>query len=270
VRIKIREMLEERLAGQRTAILWPLKPGEIPDEALSFLVAYLPLEFGSKPGHTKESEAEYLEKRASNPRKFRNGTGLAVRSEDQIEILRRAVRYLLLSSFYRVDSGWRQAAQPNGCAQGSKLRGRESIERAAAESALLKVYTSNLAATGRNRRYCPRQSGRRRPATPADPGRKQARADPPEEDGVADYRSATCFGSLKPNKLVELLKLGRPGDSTRLGIRIADVVSGLYSFLGFPRLASGAALRRIVTDGASSSTRHARARGWTTSIRSIA
>ena len=44
VRRRIRELLEERLTGQRSAILWPAKPADIPDREPRFLIAYLPLE----------------------------------------------------------------------------------------------------------------------------------------------------------------------------------------------------------------------------------
>jgi hypothetical protein len=56
-------MLEQRLAGHRTAIVWPATPAEVPDHDPSFLVAYVPFQFGTKPGKTRESEAiEYMEK----------------------------------------------------------------------------------------------------------------------------------------------------------------------------------------------------------------
>ncbi len=245
VRVKIREMLEERLAGHRTAILWPSKPGEIPDEDPSFLVAYLPLEFGSKAGHTKESEAiEYLEKGASKPRSFRNGIGLAVPSEDQIEILRRAVRYLL--SIESVRAKGKQLNLTD--AQKDQLRERESTERAAAESALLKLYIEV---------WLPRvENGAIGLDKVAAGGRPLQQTLDEKKRALIHQRvmelltivQPRVFGSLKPNKLVELFKLG-DGDSARLGIRMADVVSGLYSFLGFPRLASETSLRRTVAEG---------------------
>src|SRR5207249_11330846 len=66
VRGKIREMIEERMGGDRTAIVWPPKPGELPDRDPSFLVAYMPLECGSRGWETREAEViEYFEKHGS-------------------------------------------------------------------------------------------------------------------------------------------------------------------------------------------------------------
>ena len=42
VRDRIKEMLEERLAGHPSAIVWPEKPGELPDRQPIFQLAYLP------------------------------------------------------------------------------------------------------------------------------------------------------------------------------------------------------------------------------------
>lgn len=136
VKEKVKEMLEERLAGHRNAIVWPTKTGDIPDGDPSFLVAYLPFEFGGKS--TKEAEAaEYFERAGSKQREYRNGLSLAVPSEDQIEGLRRAVRYLLA-----IDQVRGKAKQINLTdAQKEQLRERDATEKAAAESSLLRLYT---------------------------------------------------------------------------------------------------------------------------------
>lgn len=83
VRDHIKEMLEARLAGHRTAIVWPEKPDGVPDKDASFLVAYLPIEIGAKPKSAQEVQAkEILEKYGDKPRQYRNGLGLAVQSGD--------------------------------------------------------------------------------------------------------------------------------------------------------------------------------------------
>jgi hypothetical protein len=245
VRVKIREMLDERLAGRRTAILWPSKPGEIPDDDPSFLVAYLPLEFGSMSGHTKDSEAiELLEKGASKPRNFRNGIGLAVPSEDQIEILRRAVRYLL--SIESVQAKGKQLNLTD--AQKAQLRERESTERAAAESALLKLYVEVWLPRVENGSIgLEKVAVGGRPLQQTLDEKKRAKTHERVTELLTNIQPRV-WGSLKPNKLVELFNLG-DGDPSRLGIRMPDVVSGMYSFLGFPRLTSDSALRRTVAEG---------------------
>src|SRR4030095_5189968 len=96
VRDRIKEMLETRLAGHRTAVVWPEKIADISDKDPSFPVAYLPLEFSGKPKAGQEVQAkEFLEKYGDRTRQYRNGLGLVVPASDQIEILRRSVRYLV-------------------------------------------------------------------------------------------------------------------------------------------------------------------------------
>src|SRR6266511_975219 len=95
VRAKIKEMLEARLAGHNVYI-WPAKSGEIPDKEPAFLVAYMPLEFGGETKTEQQTIAkDFLDKFGEKPRQYRNGLGLAVPAADQIEVLRRAIRYLV-------------------------------------------------------------------------------------------------------------------------------------------------------------------------------
>lgn len=245
VRAKIREMLEERLSGHRTAVLWPSKPGELDDDDPSFLVGYLPLEFGSKANMTKDSEAvEYFEKASGKPRNFRNGIGLAVPSEDQIEILRRAVRYLL--SIESVQAKAKQLGLTD--AQKSQLREREATERAAAESALLKLYVEV---------WLPRlEDGTIGIEKVAAGGRPLQQTLDEKKRALIHQRvmelltivQPRVFSTLKPNKLVELFRLGE-GDPVKTGIKVSEAVSGLYSFLGFPRLLSESAVRKTVAEG---------------------
>ena len=138
VRDRIKEMIEARLAGYRTAVVWPEKAADVSDKDASFLIAYLPLEFGAKPKTAQEAQAKaILEKYGDKPRQYRNGLGLAVPSGDQIESLRRSVRYLMA-----VEQVKAKARQHNLTdEQKAQLREREATEKAAAESAFLKLYT---------------------------------------------------------------------------------------------------------------------------------
>jgi len=93
VRRKIKEMLEARLGGHRTAIVWPEKSGCVSDKDPSFLIAYLPLEFGTEPKPAQELQArEIFEKHGDKPRNYRNGLGVAGPAADQMETLRGSVR----------------------------------------------------------------------------------------------------------------------------------------------------------------------------------
>ena len=137
VRGEIRTMIEARVAGHRSAFVWPETPSALDDQDPSFLIGYLPFEFGSKAGSTRDSEAvEYFEKSGNKPRGYRNGLGLAIPATEQMEILRGAVRHLLAVQSVRGKS--RQLSLTK--AQEDQLRERESTERNAAESALLKLY----------------------------------------------------------------------------------------------------------------------------------
>lgn len=256
VRARIKEMVEGRLAGHRTAIVWPDKSADIPDKAPSFLVAYLPIEFGGKPKAAQETQAkEFLGKCGEKPRSFRNGLGLAIPSSDQIEILRRAVRYLVA-----VEQVKAKAKQHNLTdEQKGQLRERETTERAAAESAFLKLYMEV---------WLPRVEnggvgidkvafGGRTPQTTLNE-KKEAMI----HERVMELLTVTytrIHSTVTPAKLVELFKLGdlpaTPGAAQaggappKYGIRTAEVVEGFYSFLGFTRLLSDAAIRRAVARG---------------------
>jgi uncharacterized protein len=138
VTARIRTMLEERLAGHRTVILWPTKSAEIPNQDPAFLIAYLPMEFGDQPKQAREDAAkQLLGTYGDKPRKYRNGLALAVPDREQIGILRRAVRYLIA-----MESIKNKAKQYNLTdEQKSQLKEKEATEKATAESAFLKLYT---------------------------------------------------------------------------------------------------------------------------------
>jgi hypothetical protein len=56
------------------------------------------------------------------------------------------------------------------------------------------------------------------------------------------------FDKTEPGKIVELFKLGE-GNPPQLGIAVAEVVEGFFSFLGFPRLMTTAAIRKGIAKG---------------------
>ena len=78
-RAKIREMLDQRLAGHHIAVVWPSKSQDIPDEDQRFLVGYLLLEFSGESSTDQERLAkELFSKYGDRPRRYRNGIGLAI------------------------------------------------------------------------------------------------------------------------------------------------------------------------------------------------
>ncbi len=245
VRTRVKEMIEARLAGHRNAIVWPENAADIPDRDPSFLVAYLPLELGGKPRGQQESVAkDLLEKCGEKPRTFRNGLGLAIPAGDQVEILRRAVRYLIAAEGVKT-----KAKQLNLTdEQRGQLRERESTEQAAAESALLKLYTEV---------WLPR----------AEEGgigiEKIAAGGRPLQTTLSDKKHAMIherivelitsvqprvFTTLAPTKIVELFRLGE-GTPPQLGVSTGEVVDGFYSFLGFTRLMTSGVIRKAAAKG---------------------
>ncbi|MBN1458568.1 MAG: ATP-binding protein, partial [Armatimonadetes bacterium] len=245
VRDRIEEMLEERLAGHSDAIVWPDKPGAIPDREPCFLVGYLPLEFGGQPRGTQEATArELFERHLDKLRRHRNGLGLAVPSADQIEILRRAVRYLMAAE--QVKSKAKQLGLTDE--QKSQLRERESTDRSSAESALLKLYAEVWLPRAENGAIAIEKvavGGRPLQATLNE--KKQALVHERVMELLMTVQKKV-HGSIKPKKVVELFRLGE-GDPPVLGITAQEVVDGFYSFLGWPRLSSESALARAIAEG---------------------
>lgn len=250
VEARIKEMLERRLAGHRTAIVWPEKPADVPHGDPSFLVAYMPLEFGGLPRSARETRAkEFLERYGDRPRKYRNGLGLAVPTEDQIEILRRAVRYLV--AIEGVKAKAKQLSLTDD--QKSQLRERDATEKATAESAFLKLYMEV---------WLPRVEGGEiaiervayggRPPQVTLSAKKEALI----HERVMELLTVTegkVHGTVTPTKIVDLFKLGE-GEPPRLGIRASEVVDGFYSFLGFTRLTSCEAIRKGMARGVGEGT----------------
>ena len=241
---RIGEMLEARITG-RNAVIWKAKSGDIPDKEPSFLIAYMPLNFGTDARSGREAAAkEIFETCGSSPRKYRNGLGLAVPAAEQIEILRRSVRYLLAIEHVREKS--RQLNLTDE--QKSQLREREHTESAAAESGLLKLYAEvwlpkvttdgiviDVAAVGG------------RPLQTTLNEKKQARVHDRMMELLVDLQRRV-HATVTPGKVIELFKLGE-GTPPTFGIKTADVVDGFYSFLGFPRLVSSAVVRKAIARG---------------------
>jgi hypothetical protein len=205
----------------------------------------MPFDFGAQPGVGREAAAkEIFENYGSGPRKYRNGLGLAVPAADQIESLRRSVRYILAIEHVRD-----KAKQLNLTdEQKSQLREREHTETAAAESALLKLYAEvwlpkvttdgiviDVAAAGG------------RPLSITLDEKKRARIHDRVTELLVDVQRRV-FSTTTPNKIVELFKLGE-GTPPALGIKAADVADGFYSFLGFPRLIGSAVVKKAIAKG---------------------
>lgn len=244
VRDKIKEMLEARIAGHNVE-LWPSSSGAVPDKQPYFLVVYMPLEFAAKSKLDRQAAArDIFENFGDKPRQFRNGLALAVPSSDQIEALRRAARYVLAIEHVKT-----QATQHNLTnEQKGQLRERESTEKAAAESAFLKLYTeiwlpkledSVIAIESVEVGGMPLQTTLNE--------RKEALVHERVMELITQLKKRV-FDSLNPGKIVECFKLAE-SIPPRLGISTSELVSGFYSFLGFTRLTSDSVIRRAIVRG---------------------
>ena len=242
-RARIREMIEQRLAGQ-PAIVWPERSSDLPDREARFLIAYLPLEFADRsPSEQQALARDLCENHGARTREYRNGLGLAVPAGDQIVVLRRAVRYLL--AVERVNN--RRREHNLTAAQRGQLKERASTEQATAESALLRLYAEvRLPEAARGTLSLDTVSMGGRPLQITLDAGKRALIHQRLMELLATVQRKV-FDSVAPGKIVELFHVGE--ESTEPGIATDRVVAGFFSFLGFPRLHSSDVVRSAIARG---------------------
>lgn len=247
VRSRIKEMLDARLAGHHTAIVWPAKSQDVSDEDPQFLVAYLPLEFAAEDKPEQERKAmEYLTKYGDRPRRFRNGLGLAIPEKKQIEALRRAVRYLL--AIDRVEAKKQQLRLNRD--QLDQLRERKRTEQAAAESCFRELYTSV---------WLPRVQKGIIEIEKVERGGRPLQATGVHErvmELLTSMGTPRVHGTVTPRKIIERVKLGEsPGDGQMpiMGIKASEVLESFFRDIAPPRLQSASVLRKGIARGISES-----------------
>jgi hypothetical protein len=205
----------------------------------------LPLEFAGKPKAEQESAVrELFEQYGDKPRLFKNGIAVAMPTADQVEGLRRAVRYIL--SAERVSQKARQLNLTQD--QKSQLRERTNTEASAAESALLRLYAEvwlpkveqggltieKIAAGGRPLQVTLNQ-------------KKQAAIHERVEELITTVQPRV-FASVHPKRIVELFTLGtEPGQTP--GRSVPEIVEGFFSFPNFTRLADSTVVRKSIARG---------------------
>ena len=239
VRTRIREMLDQRLAGHHNAIVWPAKSQDIPDGEPRFLVAYLPLEFTQERKEEQERLAkELLGKFGDRPRRFRNGLGLAIPEKKQIEGLRRAVRYLL--AVERVEAKRQQLRLSKE--QLDQLKERKRTEEAAAESGFRELYSAV---------WLPRVQDGELEIEKVERGGRPLQATGVQErilELLTSVGTPRLHSSVTPRKVAERVRLGE-GDPPAPGIRVVEVVESFFRDLAPPRLDSAAAVRKAIARG---------------------
>src|SRR3972149_5018641 len=141
--------------------------------------------------------------------------------------------------------------------QRGQLREREATEKAAAESAFLKLYTEVwLPKLEKSALVIEAVEVGGMPLQTTLNEKKEARVHERVMELITQLKKRV-FDSLNPGKLIEFFKLGE-GTPAKLGIGTGEVVSGFYSFLGFTRLTSDAVIRKAIVRGVK-----ARAFGYT-------
>lgn len=243
VRERIRELLDQRLAGHPSAVIWPARTLDLPDEDPTFLIGYLPLEFAAEAKAGQEKTAtELFAKHGDKPRRYKNGVALAIPEKKQIEALRRAVRYLV--AIERVESKKQHLRLIKD--QIDQLRERRRTEEAAIESALRALYAAV---------WLPRMEGGTLGIEKVEVGGRPLQATGIHErvmELLTSVGTPKVHGSVTPRKLVERVRLGEAlaaGEPPRLGIRAAHVRDAFFENLEPPRLESAAALRKAIARG---------------------
>ena len=245
VRNQIKEMLDARLAGHHSAIVWPTKSQDIPDEDPRFLVAYLPLEFAAEGKAEQEHQAkDSLTKYGDRPRRFRNGLGLAIPEKRQIEALRRAVRYLL--AIDRVETKRQQLRLSKD--QLDQLRERKRTEQAAAESCFRELYTAV---------WLPRVQDGELEMEKVERGGRPLQATGVHErimELLTNVGTPRIHGTVTPRKIAERVRLGESlgeGEPPLLGIKASDVLESFFRDIAPPRLESASVLCKGIVRGVS-------------------
>ena len=238
---KIKEELEQQLAS-RPAYVWPIDSMRVDDRKPQFALVYLPLEFASWGQARQDQYAlDILLKSGDQPRRYRNALGLAVPNLQEIESLRRAMRYtraveLLRGKKSQLNLTTEQMAQ---------LKERGDTEKGKVISAFRNLY---------NAVWLPTASNGNINLEVIDIGARPLGATTIHERLMELLTTVhnKVYGKLLAHKLLEYMRLGEfaPDHASRpLGISTNQVVDAFYENLGFPRLVDDKIIRRAIAQG---------------------
>jgi hypothetical protein len=244
VRDRIKQMLEQRLAGKDEAVVWPATSRDLPDKEPQFLIGYMPLEFaGNSTSQKDEAATAMLGKHGDTLRLYRNGVGLAIPDKKPIESLRRAVRYLM--AVERVQAKKRQHKLNKD--QEEQLKERKGTEDAAAETAFRQLYPAV---------WLPRMgSGGALDLEKIEVGGRPLQATGVHErvmELLTSVGTPKIHSTLHPRKIIERVKLGEPpapGEPPRLGVTGKEAQDAFFGFLEPPRISSAEVLRKSIARG---------------------
>ena len=243
VRGRIKQMLEERLAGHRSDFIWQDKSMDIPDKEPHFLLDFLPLEFAGLAKKDQERQAiDLFSNYGNHPRLYRNGVGLVIPDKKQLEPLQRAVRYLIATE--RVEA--RKAQYHLSKEHSDQLKERQRTEKTAAEAALRDLY---------NAVWLPRVENGSLGIERVEVGGRPLQATGIHErvmELLTSVGTPKVHSTLKARKIIDRVKMGdspSPGEPLRLGIKASDVRDAFFCILEPPRLESDLAIKKAITQG---------------------
>lgn len=138
IKNEIKGLLDAGLGG-KSAVIWPSQSRNMPDKEPMFRISYLPFEFVYKTEKEQEKIGiEFLTQYGDKPRIYKNGVALAIPDKNQIEPLRRAVRYLIAVERIRRKKKSLNLTEE----QLEQLSERERTEKASRDSSFRNLYNT--------------------------------------------------------------------------------------------------------------------------------
>jgi len=224
VRKYIQQAIEERVgAATNAAVIWPEKSEDIADKEARFLIAYMPLEFWEKsPEEQTRLAINYLTYYGTQPRRYRNGLGLAIPEHKEMEGIRRAAKYLLAAERVRKKS----TSYKLNKEQLGQLKEREDTEKAGLESGLRSLYTSV---------WLLRIEDGKPALEKLEIGGRPLKAQGIHErilELLIDIHGK-LYKTVRPSKLLSLMKIGN-GEGEFQALDTSTVLDAFFSNPGFP------------------------------------
>lgn len=235
----LRREIERRVSAvTNAAVIWPEKSELIPDREPRFLLAYLPLEFAEKSRDEQERTAlALLTQDGAEPRRYRNGLGLAVPERRELEGLRRAAKYLLAIERVRATRSSYKLTRE----QMEQLKEREDTEKSALESGLRALYTGVWLLKMENG-----QPALEKLAIGGRPLKAQGMHERLME--LLTDVHGKIWKSLRPQRLLTLLNMG-PGPEQRRAVEARVIRDTFFESPGFLRLVDERVLAEAIAQG---------------------
>lgn len=231
IRDEIKRMLESELGG-KPAIIWQSQSKYIPDREPVFRIAYMPFDFVYKSKAEQEKLGlELLTQCGDKPRIYKNGLALAIPDKDQIEPLRRAIRYLIAIDRVRGKKKSLNLAEE----QLEQLKERERTEKASRDSSLRNLYNKVWLLKMENGNYVVETievGGRAIQATNVHDRLMEL---------LMHISPPKIFGSLAPRKLLEFVQ-----DN---GVETKIIVDTFFSSPDFPRVTDESVIKKAIARG---------------------